>query len=260
MQVVVNNLLVNYTKVGKGPVVLGLHGWGDSLTTFNQLAKDLQSNYQFIALDLPGFGTSQIPAEAWGVGEYANFVGRWLKKLGIGKAKAIIGHSNGGAIAIYGISENLIQAEKLILLASAGVRDQKKGRKKLLRIVVGGGKAATAILPHKAKKKIKSKFYKSIGSEALLLPELEESFRRIVGEDVQGRAKKLSIPTLLIYGAKDKAVPLSYGQLLHDAIPHSKLEVLPNAEHFVHLEEAQKVSALVQQFLTRKKYDYKTNS
>jgi pimeloyl-ACP methyl ester carboxylesterase len=59
MQVIVDGLLTNYYKVGHGPVVLGLHGWGDNSRTFSQLSKNLEERYEFIGLDLPGFGESQ---------------------------------------------------------------------------------------------------------------------------------------------------------------------------------------------------------
>jgi pimeloyl-ACP methyl ester carboxylesterase len=170
------------------------------------------------------------------------------------KAKpfAIVAHSNGGTIAIYGLSEKILHAKKLVLLASAGIRDQQHGRKKALNIFAKSGKTITKFLPRTTQSKLKSKFYKVIGSEGLLLPHLEETFRRVVSKDIQTEARKLTLSTLLVYGASDEATPPSYGRLLNQAIPGSKLEILDGAGHFVHREQPEKVASLLKEFLTHK--------
>jgi pimeloyl-ACP methyl ester carboxylesterase len=162
---------------------------------------------------LPGFGKSQNPPEAWGVNNYADFVNHFLKKISISHVFAIAGHSNGGTIALYGLSRGSLKAKKLVLLASAGVRDQQRSRKRVIKVIARSGKTLTKVLPSSTQNKIKTKFYKSIGSEELLLPNLKETFRRVISEDVQDKAKTLDIPSLLIYGTADKATPLSYGIL-----------------------------------------------
>ena len=69
--------------------------------------------------DLPGFGGTEPPPAAWNVTNYAAFVHEFLKKLAV-QPFAIIGHSNGGAIAVRGVGQGLLQADMIILLASAG--------------------------------------------------------------------------------------------------------------------------------------------
>lgn len=65
MNIVVDNLLTNYTLSGKGKLVLVLHGWGDSVRGVAGLQKALSADYKVLALDLPGFGGSQAPTSAW---------------------------------------------------------------------------------------------------------------------------------------------------------------------------------------------------
>lgn len=246
MQVVVNGLLTNYLKTGQGKTVLLLHGWGDSSATFKQLANDLSQDYQLLIPDLPGFGGTQRPPEDWGLDEYAQFVGHFLKKIDV-NPYAVAGHSNGGAIAIEATANKLIDPKKLILLASAGIRMPKQALKLTARV----GKAVTAPLPKHVKHKIKKRYYDAIGSEALDLPELEPVFRKVVGQDVQASAKKIKLPTLIIYGSDDEAAPPIYGDIFHEAIKDSKLELIDGPGHFIHQEEPERVAGFIRGFLGR---------
>ena len=98
MNVVVNGLMANYQKVGSGKVVLCLPGWGDTVTTFAKLIEELKEKYTVLALDLPGFGGTQAPSQAWSLEDYADFTADWLKKIKVSKVYAIVGHSYGGVV------------------------------------------------------------------------------------------------------------------------------------------------------------------
>ena len=142
-QVVVNGLLTHYrqrTVAKSKDYVLFLHGWGDSATTFTGLQNQL--NVSTIAVDLPGFGGTNAPKEVWGLNEYVNFVGAFLAKTKE-NPQVIIGHSNGGAIAIRGLANGSLTSQSLILLASAGIRDPYKGEMKVLRLAAKGAKLLT---------------------------------------------------------------------------------------------------------------------
>lgn len=250
MNVVVNGLMTSYQKTGSGKVIVCLHGWGDNSKTFSLLESELQVRYKVLTLDLPGIGHSQAPEIAWSLGNYAEFVRDWLGKIGIEDVYAIIGHSNGGAIAMHGVAKNVLKPQKLVLLASAGVRNNHKLRRKLLKAASKTGKLITAPLPRPTRIKIRNRFYKGIGSDIGLFPHMEETFRKIVTEDTQSDAKNIKVPTLLIYGDNDKATPSSYGRTFHDLIKGSKLETL-QAGHFLHQEQPQAVAELISDFLEK---------
>src|ERR1700761_1960117 len=105
MQVVVDSLLTQYVRTGKGKVVLLLHGWGDSAAGLRDLQAVLGKRYDVIALNLPGFGGTGNPPVAWGLTDYAQFVAHFLHKIGVSDVYAVLGHSNGGAIAIRGLGQ-----------------------------------------------------------------------------------------------------------------------------------------------------------
>ncbi len=249
MQVIVDSLLTHYEVHGKGKVVLLLHGWGDSAAGLRGLQAELAKKHKVIALDLPGFGGTQAPGSAWGLDDYAYFVDHFLAKIDAKKLKAILGHSNGGAIAIRGMARGWLSADKLVLLASAGIRGEYKGRNKALRIITKAGKALTAPLPKSVKKKLRGKVYETVGSDMLVAEHLQETFKKVVTDDVRVDALHLTLPTLIVYGDKDESTPLRYGKMFNEAIKGSRLEVVAGAGHFVHTDEPEKVAKAVKGFL-----------
>ncbi len=250
MQVVVSDLLTHYKVAGEGKTLLLLHGWADSLNTYDSLEASLAHEYKVIRLDLPGFGQSQAPHETWDLDNYGIFVADFLAKIEIPEVYAVIGHSNGGALAIRSISNGNLRPKKLVLLAASGVRNTQKLQKAGLKVIAKTGKAMTFWLPLRTRQKLQKKLYGAAGSDMLVAPHLQETFKQTVRQDIQADAQKLHLPTLLIYGSQDKATPLkSIGQKLHQKIAGSKLIVIDGADHFVHQTAAKEVAKDIQEFL-----------
>lgn len=248
MQVVVDSLLTHYEISGKGRLIVLLHGWGDSAAGMKSLQQALSERFTVVAVDLPGFGTTEPPKGVWGLTEYAAFVEHFLEKINTGRPYLLVGHSNGGAIAIRALAKGLLEADRLVLLASAGIRGVYRGRVRALRYITKVGKALTMPLPKTLRKTIQKKVYKTVGSDMLVAEHLQETFKQVVTDDVREDAATLTIPVLLVYGERDAATPLWYGQAYHELIPHSTLEVLPGAEHFVHIDRADDVIRAIQEF------------
>ena len=250
MQVVVDSLLTNYTQQGKGKKqLLLLHGWGDSAVTFEKLTKQLAHDYQVTAVDLPGFGLTQIPPVVWSLDNYADFVAKFIKKTAL-RPVAVIAHSNGAAVAIKAVAAGKASPDKLVLIGAAGIRDKQKARKLGLKIVAKTGKVATFWLPQRHKKKLQEKLYGAAGSDMLAVPHLQATFKKTVAEDVQKEAATITTPTLLIYGENDRATPPAYGELYHRLMPNSTFNLVKGAEHFVHQDQPRQVARLIEEFLS----------
>ena len=249
MQVVVDSLLTHYEAVGKGKVVLLLHGWGDTAAGLHGLQVALGKHAQVLAVDLPGFGGTESPKTVWGLDDYAQFIQHFLAKIDSKPVSVLVGHSNGGAIAIRGLANGWLSADKLVLLASAGIRGQYKGRVKAIRLITKAGKALTMPLPKSIKRRLRSKVYKTVGSDMLVAEHLQETFKKVVTDDVQADAAKLVLPTLLIYGEQDEATPVAYGEAFHQQIDGSSLEILPGAGHFVHIDRPHEVTTAIEEFM-----------
>ena len=249
MQVIVDGLLTHYERSGKGKVVVLLHGWGDRAAGLDILRAALAERFTVIVPDLPGFGSTAAPHGVWGLADYARFVAAFLQKIGKKDIYAFVGHSNGGAIAIRGLSSGMLAADRLILLASAGIRDTYSGRNKALRMAVKTGKLLASPLPASIKQRLRRGVYTAIGSDMLVAEHLQETFKRIVADDVRADAAKLALPTLLVYGEADTATPVGYGETFHELIPGSTLEILPGAGHFVYMDRPRDVTRAIEEFL-----------
>jgi pimeloyl-ACP methyl ester carboxylesterase len=251
MQVIVNSLLTSYCSAGNDDrTILLLHGWGDSQETFRSLAEYLARTYKVVSIDLPGFGGSQAPAEAWGLSDYASFVASFLAKINT-EPYAIIGHSNGGAIAVQGLVDATLSAEKLVLVASAGIRGTKEQgvHRALWKAIAKVGKVSALLLPRATRQRLRQKLYAAAGSDMLVAEHMQETFKRVVLQDVRSQAAKLILPTLLLYGTDDTATPPAYGKMFADLIRGSKLIVMPRTGHFLHQEKAAEVADAVEEFL-----------
>lgn len=249
MQIVVDKLLTHYELSGKGKLVLLLHGWGDDHRTFDGLRKKLDATYQVLALDLPGFGGTQKPSGVWDLDDYGRFVKSTLAKLELEQPYAVIGHSNGGALAIRALSLDLLRPRKLVLLAASGVRTNKRAKRFLIKLVAKTGDVATLWLPERYRQNLRKSLYGVAGSDMLVASELEDTFKKTVRQDVQADAVAIDVPTLLIYAADDDAIPLADGRQYHSLIKGSRLEVIADAGHFVHHDQPEQVNKLIEEFL-----------
>lgn len=248
-KVVVDGLLTNYRFSGSGKkAIVLLHGWGDNSATFDGVISKIKTECSFYSLDLPGFGKTDLPQKTWGLNDYAEFVSGFIKKIGF-EPYCFIGHSNGGAILIRGLSNGNISCQRLVLIASAGIRGEYKGRVKAVRLVTKAGKLLTAPLPKSTKNKIRRKVYNKVGSDMLVTEGLQETFKQIVEDDVREDAKRVKTKCLLVYGGLDTATPVSFGEILHENIDNSHIEILSGAGHFVHKENEDETASLIEEFI-----------
>lgn len=242
--ILVNDLDIEYIDRGTGPLMLFLHGWGTDASSLGTLMHQF-SNNRCIALSFPGFGGSERPRVSWGVLEYAEFVRDFLAKLNI-KPESIVAHSFGGRVAIKGVGTELLHPRKLVLIASAGV-----ARKSAKARIVGGtarfAKALTAIPPFSffrepLKRLVESRDYANAGA-------MKETFVKVVSENLEKDAEKITTPTLLIWGENDMDTTLAEAHTLRDRIRESRLEVIQSAGHFVFQEKPSVVAEKIRNFL-----------
>ena len=249
MQIVVNGLLTHYEKQGKGKLVLMLHGWGDSSAGLKGVIKSLSQDYQVVALDLPGFGATQPPKDVWNLDNYADFVEAFLSKLELPQPYGVVAHSNGGALSIRAVALGNLKPDRLVLLAASGIRSSKKFKRFLLKVLAKTGNIATVWMPERYRQGLRQSLYGAVGSDMLVVPTLEETFKKTVRQDTQKDAAKVVTKTLLIYAANDTDIPPADGERYNKLMPNSHLEVVANAGHFVHRDAPDQVNKLIKDFL-----------
>ncbi len=249
MQIIVGDIDTEYKNSGSGPVVLLLHGWGGDAFSFNPLASELRGK-RLVSLSFPGFGSSQNPPIPWGVTDYAQFLQAFLEKLNISEIDTVIAHSFGGRVAIKAIATELLLPKKLILIGAAGV-SQKAFSQHCMSAVIRLGKKLVAAIPltsirgrlkNLARHRLGSEDYRSAGG-------LQETFVKVVNEDLEGDARNIKTPSLLIWGDQDEQVPLSDARMLQGHIQNSQLQIIKDGGHFVFATDTKRVAGLINAFI-----------
>ena len=156
-----------------------------------------------------------------------------------------MGHSFGGAVAVKFSLIYPGYASKLILVSASAVRQP---RYKLMLIK----KIADFIKPMLSEKsrkyilkllKLDKTDYAQIES-----PQLKETFKKIISEDLAPYLIQIKTPTLVIWGENDKITPLGEGKIIAETIPGAKLIIIKNAGHFAFLEKLEKFIRLVKEY------------
>jgi len=188
--------------------------------------------YKVFVPDLPGFGENTPLERAWITEDYID----WIKNFAVNNSLErffLVGHSFGGGLAAVFSAQFPEQVEKLILVDAAIIRVENLKRE-LLTQIAKILKLFSFMPFYKSARKF---FYKFIASD---YPGLEgimrQTYLNVVKKDLSGCLPAISVPTLLIWGAKDKITPLKDAYLIKDKIPGAKLEIIPNIEHAPYLK------------------------
>lgn len=252
-QVVVNSLLTTYEDEGIGrPTIIFLHGWGGDRLSLKPLWEKLSGYHRTLSLDLPGFGSSQLPTQDWKVKDFAKHVSSFLEKVGVKDDYTLVGHSFGGRVILSGVGGGLLHPTQVVLIDSAGVAERPKRNSGYVALAKTG-KAVLSLPGLKGlQKSARKKLYQSIGNNDYIeAGSMQKVFTNTIGEDLSSQAAKVAVPTLLIWGEKDAETPLSEGRKLASLVAGSKLEVLPGLGHFPFDEDAPAVFELIEGALKR---------
>jgi pimeloyl-ACP methyl ester carboxylesterase len=119
--VTVEDRLVNIVELGSGPPLLFVHGLGGCWQNWLENLPHFARDHRVIAVDLPGFGASQMPAAAISVGGYARTLDRLCDALAL-DAAAVVGNSMGGFVAAELAIAHPQRVERLVLVSAAGLQ------------------------------------------------------------------------------------------------------------------------------------------
>lgn len=246
-------LTLNLTDVGRGDAVLLLHGWGTSMSVYKSIIDYISPYRRVISYDIPGFGESSAPSFAFSTDDYANLALLVLEKLGIDKV-SLIGHSHGGRtiLNLASRADQKIKIEKIILIDSAGIVPKKSLIYKLKVKKYKLGKAILSLAPIKRlfpnaienyKAKHGSADYKAASGT------VRDSLVKIVNDDYRERMSSITAPTLLIWGTKDDATPITDAEYMEKAIPDAGLVRIEGGSHYSFLDNPLLVKRVIYSFL-----------
>ena len=190
------------------------------------------------AFDFPGFGKSAPLDAPWSVGEYADFTARFMRSLGIGKAR-LVAHSFGGRVALKLLSGREDLFKKALLTGCAGIPPR---RGISYRLKVRAYRTVKKFAPKFAERRFGSSEYRTLS------PLMRESYKKIVNEDLTPCLAGIRAETLYVFGEKDAETPLYMAETLHEKTRGSALVVLPATGHFCFCEDPARFNAVAREF------------
>lgn len=201
-------------------VLVFLHGYQSKKESFYYQVQYFKRYFRVIAIDMRGFGKAKKLDKPWRVEDYAKEIEEYLKDLGINKC-SIIAHSFGGRVAFKLIQRGKVDIISLVLVGGAGMKP-RRNLKYLYRV-----------LKYRLCKLFKIKTKKVGSNEYRALTGVErQTFVNVVNEHFESVAKGIKIPTLLVYGSRDKQTPPYMGRRLRKLIKGSKLYIMKGQGHF----------------------------
>ncbi|MFA7244805.1 MAG: alpha/beta hydrolase [Candidatus Magasanikbacteria bacterium] len=229
-----------------------LPGWNGSKQTWSGFVSLASSDFEVEVIELPCFGEESCPSSIWGVEEYSQFVKDKIISLKQeGQSTILLGHSFGGQVASYLLSHEPNIVDKLILSGAAVYRRPESIRNKIFKFIAKSGKIVFR-LPglNKLAVFMRKLLYKSAGTGDYNKTTgiKRDIFLKITKEDVSEFLPAIKIPTLVVWGDKDSFVPVKDATLIANNIVGSKLEVIKNGTHGLHLWKKEELLNIIKSF------------
>ncbi len=252
-------------------MLLLLHGIAGSSETWIPAMELLRREYTVLAPDFLGHGSSAKPAGDYSLGNHAAGMRDFLDLLGIDRA-TVVGQSYGGGVALQFAYQFPERCERLVLVDAGGLGREVSW---MLRVVTLPG--AEFVLPVLFSAPIRDagdaifRFLRDRGLRNDRATEMWRSFASLVdpanrqafvrtmhavidpgGQSVSAMDRLYlagSMPTLIVWGDKDRIIPVSHAHQAHAAIENSRLEVMEGVGHFPHVEEPVRFVEILSDFL-----------
>ncbi len=203
-----------------------LHGWTCSLDKWQNLIAFLkEKDLEPVVPKIPGL--TQELNKVWDINDYVE----WLKKETKGSGSLILlGHSNGGRIALTFAAEYPQKIAHLILIDSAGIYHKElliRLKRLFFKSLAKFGKklSSSKILRTLLYKAARENDYKNAN------PVMRQTLVNLLESDKELKFNKIKVPTTIIWGEKDKITPLSDGKIMAQKIKSAELHIIKGARH-----------------------------
>jgi pimeloyl-ACP methyl ester carboxylesterase len=249
------------------PLLVLLHGFADSFTTWEGWTRDLKSQFHIISVDFPGHGLTRAPEGSRLSGEgLADFADAFAAALSLPKF-AVAGNSMGGGAAWQLAVRHPERLSALILVDAAGFPNDKPPRKiplgfRILQYPIGRVILSKIDNRPLIEQGLKADVYDS----SLITPFIVDRFAEFqrapghrtilmsVGMGAAGKStaelvSAIKLPTLILWGENDPLIEVPAAHKFAAAIPGAKLIIYPHVGHLPQLEIPQRSAADVAAFL-----------
>jgi 3-oxoadipate enol-lactonase len=254
-----NGIDICYDVQGEGPWVVLSHSLACDRTMWDEQMAVLTRSYRVLRFDTRGHGRSGAPPGPYTLDLLADDLKALLDHLSISRAH-FVGLSMGGmigqtfALKYPGIFQTLVLCDTTSAYpaATAAIWDER------IRTAREQGMAALvdstlARWFSESFRRRRPKVMKRFG--ALISSTPVEGYigcsQALVRIDVTERLKTLNLPALVVVGEHDPGTPVAMARAIHQSLPRSELAILPDAAHISNVEQSDRFTQLLLEFLRR---------
>ena len=268
---------VYFRRGGQGPALLLIHGMAGDLDTWAPAFPDLMRDHYVIAPDLIGHGQSAKPRGDYSLGAHASGLRDLLEVLDVPRV-TVIGQSLGGGIAMQFAYQYPERVERMVLVDSGGLGASVTP---FLRAVTipGAGPVLQIAASERVERVLRAAVSPVAGIGSHVVPKSAKRIARYFPRfrdpsarnafintarsvlDLRGQRINATdrlylaeeLPTLIVWGGRDRLIPVGHGHRAHSLIPGSRLEIFERAGHFPHEDEPERFAALIREFIATTK-------
>lgn len=252
---------------GQRPCVVLVHGIAGDGSEWEPVLDTLSTSYDVIAPDLAGHGESTRLRGDHSIGAFATWLRDVLEALEVERA-TFVGHSLGGGVVMQFAYQFPEYVERMVLVSSGGLGREVSALIRAASLpgaewVLGGvGVAARSAEPLLAAVGVgprteygelvhriggltdgdrRAAFVRAV--RAIASPggqRVNASDRLYLAEDV---------PTVIVWGARDRIIPVTHAHATHEAVPGSELVIFDEAGHFPHGDDPERFTAVLENFI-----------
>ena len=257
--VTVDGNKIRYLEYGSDKENLVLvHGLGASAERWASVSPILEKHYRLIVPDLIGFGLSDKPLVDYTSEFFAEFLGKFLDEVDIAKTH-IVGSSLGGQVVANYVAENSSKIKKLVLVSPSGV--MKSSTPALDAYVMAAlypteESAKNAFLMmsggvEEIPKKIVHGFI-----ERMQMPNAKMAFMSTLlglknAKVITEKLPAISVPTLLVWGAKDPVIPIEYSENFLSSLNGCQFYKMHSSGHTPYVDNPEEFAKNVLDFLNK---------
>lgn len=262
---------VNTIQLGSGPPIVFVHGLSGCWPNWLEQMAVFAESHRVISLDLPGFGHSPGKAGELTMDGYARLLDSLLSGLGFPQA-TLVGNSMGGLIAAELAASHPSRVERLVLVSPAGLSTYRNrlavttlpAIRRLQQLLALGAawtaqhsdrlaarpRLRDAMLrgvvahPSRLSSPLAAEQLRGAGTDGFL-----EALEEITDFDLRPRLALISCPTLVVWGTRDRLVPVRDAASFTELIPGAQQVVYEDTGHMAMLERPDEFNRLLREFL-----------
>jgi pimeloyl-ACP methyl ester carboxylesterase len=255
----------HYIEKGEGEPLILLHGFFYDTFLWAENIDALARHFKVYALDLWGCGYSARAPLDFGYTQYAEQVRLFMDVLGIERA-SFAGQSMGAGTAIKFCVQHRQRVNKLVMVSAAGLPNPLPAIARFFNLPMIGEfflglntdafrKTALKDVFIHDKRFVTDDYFENVTRPQKIEKSIEaglniqrDEFFGTLSDEIRVLGD-MAVPTLLVWGREDKAVPLRLGQDMHRILKGSRLEIIDNAGHVSNFEQAARFNQLALEFL-----------